>query len=58
MNEKPKSISKEEAADILRRADKGDEKCLSELLALLDDGTRGKFLMERYGSPPDGWKPG
>jgi hypothetical protein len=50
---KPKSISKEEVSGILKRAEKGDEKCLSELLALLGDGTWGKFLTERYGSPAE-----
>ena len=48
---KPKVASKEEARDILRRAEEGDAKSLSELRGLLDDETRGNRLIERYGSP-------
>jgi hypothetical protein len=51
---KPKAISKEAVSAILKRAEQGDETCLSELLAVLDDGKWGKFLTERCGSPA-GW---
>jgi hypothetical protein len=49
----PKPMSREKVSDILQRAEAGDEKCLSELLTLLDDGKWGKFLTERCGSPAE-----
>jgi hypothetical protein len=48
---KPEAPSKERAMEIFRRAEKGDEECLSELRALLDNGTRWSWVIEFSGSP-------
>jgi hypothetical protein len=51
----PESITREELAELLSRAEKGDKSCLLRLRAVFQaegDGRRRGGLLELYGNPP------